>query len=104
MQLWLHSVYGGPCIIIDIGTAMTFCVVDKDRTYRDLFRVGIAAEALFERTSKLPRIEIKKTIVQTDTVSSMQSGLYHGYNALIDGIIRKKIIDEVGFDEKRVQK
>lgn len=98
------EVYGGPCIIIDIGTAMTFCVVDKDRTYRGglIFPgIGIAAEALFERTSKLPRIEIKKIdkVVQTNTVSSMQSGLYHGYNVLIDGII-ERIIDEMGFEEK----
>lgn len=94
--------YGGPCIIVDIGTAMTFCVVDKDRTYKGgmIFPgIGISAEALFEKTSKLPRIEIIKTdkVVQTNTVASMQSGLYHGYNVMIDGLI-EKIIEEFNFD------
>ena len=83
---------------------MTFCVVDKDRTYRGgvIFPgIGILCRSTFERTSKLPRIEIKKIdkVVQTNTVSSMQSGLYHGYNVLIDGII-EMIIDEMGFEEK----
>lgn len=101
------EVYGGPCIIIDIGTAMTFCVVDEERIYRGglIFPgIGISAEALFERTSKLPRIEIKRTekVVQTNTVASMQSGLYHGYNVLIDGII-EKIMLEMGFDEEKTK-
>lgn len=95
--------YGGPCIIIDIGTAMTFCIVDEDRTYRGglIFPgIGISADALFEKTSKLPRIEILKIdkVVQTNTVASMQSGLYHGYNVMIDGLI-EKIIEEFNFDE-----
>ncbi|WBW50483.1 type III pantothenate kinase [Peptoniphilus equinus] len=91
--------YGGPCIIIDIGTAMTFCAVDGKRNYLGgaIFPgIGISAEALFSRTSKLPRIEIikKDRVIQTDTVSSIQSGLYHGFNLMIDGIIEKMMEEE----------
>lgn len=101
------EIYGGPCIIIDIGTAMTFCIVDEDRTYKGGLiypGIGISAEALFEKTSKLPRIEIIQTdkVVQTNTVSSIQSGLYHGYNVMIDGLI-EKILQETGFDEKNTK-
>lgn len=92
--------YGGPCIIIDIGTAMTFCVVDKDRNYLGgliMPGIGISAEALFMRTSKLPKIEIVKPdhVISTSTVSSMQAGLYYGYSVMIDGII-EKIVEELG--------
>lgn len=92
--------YGGPCIIVDIGTAMTFCVIDKDCNYRGgliMPGIGISAEALFLRTSKLPKIEIIKPekAIQTNTVSSMQSGLYYGYNVMIDGIV-DKISEEEG--------
>lgn len=84
--------YGGPLIVIDIGTAITFCVINEKRQYLGgliLPGIGISADALFMRTSKLPKIEIvepSKVIART-TVTSMQSGLYFGFSSMIDGII-----------------
>ncbi|MBP2026162.1 type III pantothenate kinase [Peptoniphilus stercorisuis] len=92
--------YGGPCIIIDIGTAMTFCVIDYNNNYLGgliMPGLGISSEALFMRTSKLPKIEIVKPdhVISTTTVSSMQAGMYYGYSVMIDGII-EKIVEELG--------
>src|SRR5262245_66689934 len=57
----------------------------------------ISADALFERTAKLPRVDIKRpqTVIGSSTVAAMQSGLYHGYVGLVDGVLRK-MIDELG--------
>ena len=90
------KIYGSPCIIVDIGTAMTFCVVDKKLNYRGgliLPGIGISAEALFTRTSKLPKIEIVKSenIIETNTVAAIQAGLYFGFTSMIDGIIEKML-------------
>lgn len=92
--------YRGPCIIVDIGTAMTFCVVDHENNYLGgliLPGIGISAEALFMRTSKLPKIEIVKAnkVIATNTINAMQAGLYYGFTSMIDGII-EKIVDEIG--------
>lgn len=98
--------YGGPCIIIDIGTAITFCVVTKQKDYLGgliIPGIGISAEALFTRTSKLPKIEIIEPdeIIGKTTVSSMQAGLYYGFSTMIDGIIAK-ILHELECDRKEV--
>lgn len=98
--------YGGPCIIVDIGTAMTFCVIDKDKNYLGgliLPGIGISAEALFTRTSKLPKIEILKidSVIQPSTVEAMQSGLYNGFRAMIDGLI-EQILAEMGESAENV--
>lgn len=90
--------YGGPLIIIDVGTAITFCVVNDKRQYLGgliLPGIGISADALFMRTSKLPKIEIvePEKVVAKTTVTSMQSGLYFGFSTMIDGII-EKILEE----------
>ena len=90
--------YGGPLIIIDVGTAITFCVVNDKRQYLGgliLPGIGISADALFMRTSKLPKIEIvePEKVVAKTTVASMQSGLYFGFSTMIDGIIAK-ILEE----------
>lgn len=84
--------YGGPCIVIDIGTAMTFCVLNENRDYLGgliLPGIGISADALTSMTAKLPKIEIirPEKVICTDTVSSMQAGLYFGFTSQIDGIV-----------------
>ncbi|MDY3119074.1 MAG: type III pantothenate kinase [Peptoniphilus sp.] len=84
--------YGGPCIIIDLGTAITFCVVDDKKNYLGgliLPGISISADALVSRTSKLPKIEIIKPekVIGKNTVSSMQNGLYYGFSSMIDGIV-----------------
>lgn len=98
--------YGGPCIIIDLGTAITFCVVDEKKNYLGgliLPGISISAEALVSRTSKLPKIEIIKPekVIGKTTVSSMQNGLYYGFSTMIDGIV-KHICGEIQMDPSDV--
>jgi type III pantothenate kinase len=89
----LHK-YGKPAIVVDFGTATTFDAIAAAGEYRGgVIAPGIviSAEALYEHTAKLPRIEIQKPphVIGTSTVSSMQSGLFYGYVALVDGIITR---------------
>ncbi len=65
--------------------------------------IGISADALFERTARLPRVDIRKParVIGTNTVASMQSGLYYGYLGLVDGIL-ELLLDEMGQDTKVV--
>jgi type III pantothenate kinase len=98
--------YGGPCIIVDFGTATTFdCVSAKGEYLGGVIcpGVGISADALFERTARLPRVDIRKParIIGTNTVGSLQSGLYYGYLGLVDGIL-EKLLGELGKDTKVV--
>lgn len=88
------NLYGGPLIVVDFGTATTFCAISEKWEYLGGVvcpGVGISAEALFERASKLPRVEIIRTekIIGKNTVSSMQAGLYYGYVGQVDGIVRR---------------
>ncbi len=83
-----------PLIIIDIGTAMTFCVINGNGDYLGGAispGIGISTEALFQRAAKLPRIELKKprTVICRNTVKSMQAGIIYGYVGLIDGIVQR---------------
>ena len=83
------SKYGGPLVIIDFGTATTFCACTKDWRY-----VGgaiapglkISSVALFEKTAKLPRIEIDvpETVISKNTIESMQSGLVFGHRGMVE--------------------
>jgi type III pantothenate kinase len=98
--------YGGPVIIVDFGTATTFDAISKEGNYLGgaiAPGIQIAAEALFLKTAKLPRIEIKKPkyAIGRTTVTSMQSGLYFGYIGLISNII-EEISKELGEDIKIV--
>ncbi|MDT8071132.1 MAG: type III pantothenate kinase [Terriglobia bacterium] len=92
--------YGGPCIVVDFGTATTFDAVSAKGEYLGGViapGIGISAEALFMRTARLPRVDIRKTskVIGTNTVGSMQSGLYHGYVGLVDGIL-ERMLEELG--------
>ena len=92
--------YGAPCIVVDFGTATTFDVINARGEYvGGVITPGImiSSDALFERAAKLPRVDIKRPnrVVGSSTTGAMQSGLYHGYTALVDGVLRK-IIDEIG--------
>ncbi len=84
--------YGGPVIIVDFGTATTFCAVTKAGEYLGgaiAPGVKISAEALFQRASKLPRVELAKPkrVIGSDTISAMQAGIIYGYAGLVDGIV-----------------
>jgi type III pantothenate kinase len=86
--------YGKPAIVVDFGTATTFDAITPAGEYRGgVIAPGIviSAEALYEHAAKLPRIEIQKpkNIIGSSTVASMQSGLFYGYVALVDGIITR---------------
>ncbi|HEY2382123.1 MAG TPA: type III pantothenate kinase [Terriglobia bacterium] len=86
--------YGKPAIVVDFGTATTFDAITSDGEYRGgVIAPGIviSAEALYEHAAKLPRIEIQKPphVIGTSTITSMQSGLFYGYVALVDGIIAR---------------
>ena len=96
--------YGGPCVIVDFGTATTFdCVSAKGEYLGGVIcpGIGISADALFERTARLPRVEIRKParVIGSNTVGSLQSGLYYGYLGLVDGII-ELLLAELGPDTR----
>ncbi len=86
--------YGLPAIVVDFGTATTFDMLDEGGHYLGGViapGLGISAEALFERTAKLPKVELArpKKVIGKSTVASMQSGLYWGYVGLVEGILRR---------------
>jgi type III pantothenate kinase len=94
--------YGGPCIIVDFGTATTFdCISEKGEYLGGVIcpGIGISADALFQRTARLPRVDIRKPsrVIGTNTVGSLQSGLYYGYLGLVDGIL-DELFKEMGKD------
>ncbi len=86
--------FGGPCIAVDFGTATTFdCVTAKGEYLGGVIcpGIGISADALFANTARLPRVAIRKParVIGSTTVGSLQSGLYYGYLALVDGILER---------------
>jgi type III pantothenate kinase len=92
--------YGSPSIVVDFGTATTFNAIDAKGQYvGGVITPGImiSSDALFERTAKLPRVDIRRpqSVIGTETITAMQSGLYHGFVGLVDGVLRK-MIDELG--------
>jgi type III pantothenate kinase len=91
--------YGGPCIVVDFGTATTFDVISAKGEYLGgVIAPGLAisAEALFSRAARLSRVDVKKPakVVGTNTVAHLQSGLYYGYIGLVDGIL-ERILQEI---------
>jgi type III pantothenate kinase len=88
------DLYGGPSVVVDFGTATTFDLVTANAEYRGgIIAPGltISAEALFARAARLPRVDIKQPehLIGTNTVASMQSGLFYGYLGLVDGILAR---------------
>lgn len=86
------KLYGPPLIVVDFGTATTFCAIAPNGEYQGgavAPGLGISSEALFQRTAKLPRVEIEKpkTIIGKNTISAMQAGIFFGYLGLVEGII-----------------
>lgn len=89
-----HEQYGGPLIVVDIGTATTFDVVDKNGDYLGGViapGIGASTEALFQRTAKLPRVALvaPKSVIGKNTVTGMQSGIIYGFVGQIDEIVRR---------------
>ncbi|MDE3198360.1 MAG: type III pantothenate kinase [Acidobacteriota bacterium] len=98
--------YGGPCIIVDLGTAITFDAVSANAEYLGgiiAAGIGISAEALFSRTARLPLVDFRKPkhVIGRNTVASMQSGLYYGAIGAIDGMI-ERLVEELGPETKAI--
>jgi type III pantothenate kinase len=92
--------YGGPCVVVDFGTAITFDVISARGEYLGgsiAPGLGIASEALFARAARLPRVEIKDPgkVIGTNTVTHMQAGLYYGAIDMVDGMLQR-IKQELG--------
>lgn len=86
--------YGTPLIIIDFGTATTFCYIDETASYVGgaiVPGIKISVDALYDRAAKLPRVEIEQTekVIGTSTIEAIQSGVYYGYVGQVDSVIRK---------------
>ena len=89
-----HQRYGGPLIVIDLGTATTFDVVDQDGAYLGGViapGINLSIEALHRAAARLPRIGISRpqAVIGRATVPAMQSGIYWGYVGLIEGIVSR---------------
>lgn len=100
------SLYGGPCIVVDMGTATTFDVVSARGEYLGgaiAPGIGISAEALFERAARLPRIELvrPRAAIGKNTVASMQAGIVLGFAGMIDHLVTR-IKEELGGDARVV--
>ena len=86
--------YGGPCVVVDFGTAITFDVISAKCEFLGGViapGIGISSEALFTKTARLPRVEIKDPgkVIGTNTVTNIQAGLYYGSVDLVDGMLAR---------------
>ncbi len=86
--------YGGPCIVVDLGTATTFDAISVRGEYLGGVicpGIGISSEALFQHAAKLPRVDITrpKIVIGRNTVGSMQAGLFYGYLSLVEGLVSR---------------
>ncbi|MBI4301823.1 MAG: type III pantothenate kinase [Chloroflexi bacterium] len=89
-----YRLYGGPVIVVDCGTATVFDAISRDGDYLGgaiAPGIVIAAEALFERAARLPRIELMrpKQAIGRNTVASIQSGIIYGYVGLVEGLVAR---------------
>ncbi|MCH8275747.1 MAG: type III pantothenate kinase [Armatimonadetes bacterium] len=92
--LAVHALYSVPAIVVDFGTATTFDAIGPKGEYLGgviLPGVEISMEALFQRAARLPKVEVKAppSVIGTDTVGSLQSGLVYGYAGAVDAIVRR---------------
>jgi len=90
----VQKLYGGPACIVDFGTATTFDAISEKGDYLGgaiAPGINIAADALFRRAAKLPRVDIARppSPIGTNTVHSMQSGLLYGYVGLVEGMVAR---------------
>lgn len=86
--------YGSPLIIVDFGTATTYCYINEEKQYMGgaiAPGINISTEALYSRAAKLPRIEIARpsSIVGKNTVTAMQAGILYGYVGQVEGIVSR---------------
>lgn len=89
---------GGPVVVVDFGTAITFDAVSACSEYLGgviCAGIGISSEALFRRTARLPRVDIREphAVIGTNTIASLQSGLYYGTLGLVDSILERMLAE-----------
>lgn len=89
-----HSLYGGPLLVIDFGTATTISKVNKDGNFCGVSiapGIRLSLQALYQGAAKLPDIEIAcpEKVIGTNTIESMQSGIFWGYVSMIEGLVRR---------------
>ena len=101
----LHK-YGGPCVVVDLGTTINFDVVSAKAEYLGGVicpGIGMSISGLFARTARLPMVDFREPekLIGSNTVGSITSGLYYGFAGMIDGIL-ERIIAELGKDTKTV--
>ncbi len=90
----VQKLYGGPACVVDFGTATTFDAISSEGEYLGgaiAPGIGIAAEALFLRTAKLPRVDLQRppSVIGRNTTHAMQSGLLFGYVSLVEGMVTR---------------
>ena len=90
----VDKLYGGPACVIDFGTATTFDIISEDGDYLGgaiTAGIGISAQALSQRTSKLPRVDLKPppSVIGKNTIHAMQSGILFGYTAMVEGMVER---------------
>lgn len=101
-----YAKYGGPCIVVDLGTAITFDVISAAGEYLGgviAAGIGISVEALFSKTARLPLVDFRAPgrLIGGNTVEAMQSGLYYGALGMIDGIV-ERLVGEMGPETKTI--
>jgi type III pantothenate kinase len=94
------NLYGGPAVVVDLGTAITFDVISSEGDYRGgliCAGIGITISGLFSKTALLPMVNFAapSTLIGANTMASIQSGLYYGTLGMIDGIL-SRLISELG--------
>ena len=92
--------YGGPAVVVDLGTTINFDVVSAKGEYLGGMicpGIGMSIQGLFAKTARLPMVDLRPpdNLIGKNTVQSIQSGLYYGFAGLIDGIV-ERIIAELG--------
>ena len=98
------KLYGGPACVVDFGTATTFNAITKDGEYLGgaiTAGINLAAEALYTRAAKLPRIDLQMppSVIGRNTIHAMQSGLLFGYVSMVEGMVAR-FRSELGSDMK----
>jgi type III pantothenate kinase len=98
--------YGGPCVVVDLGTAITFDVISAQAEYLGgiiAAGIGVSIETLFSKTARLPLVDFREPerLIGNTTVECIQSGFYYGALGMIDGIV-ERLMGELGPDTKIV--
>jgi len=98
--------YGGPCVIVDLGTTINFDIVGDDGSFLGGLicpGIGMSISGLFARTARLPMVDFREPekLIGSNTVGSITSGLYYGFVGMIDGIL-ERLVGELGPETKSI--